>query len=147
MPIKCAGAPQKIAYLASDYWRKNGVLSRTEPEFCLAGDVLFGVPFFIPALQSFVDRYGIKVRYKHNLKAIDGTAKKAIFAVTGPDGAVTEVTKPFDMIHVTPPQCAPDFVRSSPLANAAGWIDVDQATLRHVKYANVSSLLAMHIDP
>ena len=24
-PIKCAGAPQKIAYLASDYWRKQGV--------------------------------------------------------------------------------------------------------------------------
>lgn len=25
-PIKCAGAPQKIAYLAADYWRRQGVL-------------------------------------------------------------------------------------------------------------------------
>ncbi|GAY10955.1 FAD/NAD(P)-binding oxidoreductase [Pseudonocardia sp. N23] len=24
-PIKCAGAPQKIAYLAADYWREQGV--------------------------------------------------------------------------------------------------------------------------
>src|SRR5699024_12412371 len=23
-PIKCAGAPQKIAYLAADYWRQQG---------------------------------------------------------------------------------------------------------------------------
>ncbi|MFX4221905.1 MAG: hypothetical protein ACMVO3_13515 [Thalassobaculum sp.] len=37
----------------------------------------------------------------------------------------------FDMIHVCPPQTAPDFVRVSPLADAAGWVDVDQETLRH----------------
>ncbi len=140
MPIKCAGAPQKIMYLASDHWRRKGLPSPVATEFCLAGDVLFGVPFFVPALQSFVDSYGIAVNYKHNLKAIDGPAKKATFAVTGPDGSVSEVVKDFDMIHVTPPQCAPDFVRSSPLANAAGWIDVDPATLRHVKYANVFGL-------
>lgn len=140
LPIKCAGAPQKIAYLASDHWRKKGLLAKTQTEFCLAGDALFGVPFFVPALQSFMDRYGIGVRYKHNLEAIDGAAKTATFAVTGPDGTVTKVTKPFDMIHVTPPQCAPDFVRSSPLANAAGWIDVDPATLRHVRYANIFGL-------
>jgi len=140
MPIKCAGAPQKIMYLASDHWRRKGLSSPVETEFCLAGDVLFGVPFFVPALQCFVDSYGIKVNYKHNLKSIDGTAKKAVFAVTGPDGSVSEVVKSFDMMHVTPPQCAPDFVRSSPLANAAGWIDVDPATLRHAKYANVFGL-------
>jgi sulfide:quinone oxidoreductase len=127
-------------YLASDHWRRKGLASRVETEFCLAGDVLFGVPFFVPALQSFVDSYGIKVGYKHNLKAVDGAAKKAVFSVTGPNGSVSEVVKSFDMIHVTPPQCAPDFVRSSPLANAAGWIDVDPATLRHVKYANVFGL-------
>jgi sulfide:quinone oxidoreductase len=28
-PIKCAGAPQKIAYLAADWWRSQGVLDRT----------------------------------------------------------------------------------------------------------------------
>lgn len=140
MPIKCAGAPQKIMYLASDHWRRHGLPAPVETEFCLAGDVLFGVPYFVPALQSFVDSYGIKVDYKHNLVAVDGDAKKAVFAVTGSDGSVSEVIKSFDMMHVTPPQCAPDFVRSSPLANAAGWIDVDQATLRHVKYANVFSL-------
>lgn len=44
------------------------------------------------------------------------------------------------MIHVVPPQRAPDFVRASPLADAAGWIDVDLATLRHKRFANVFAL-------
>lgn len=29
-PIKCAGAPQKIAYLAADHWRKRGLLKNID---------------------------------------------------------------------------------------------------------------------
>lgn len=140
MPIKCAGAPQKIMYLAADYWRKQRRLVQSKIEFCLAGDVLFGVPFFVPPLQAAVDDYGIKVNYKHNLKAVDGAAKTAIFGVTASDGTTCEITKKFDMIHVVPPQTAIDVVKKSPLANAAGWVDVDVATLRHVKFDNVFAL-------
>ena len=46
----------------------------------------------------------------------------------------------YDMIHVTPPQSAPDFVKSSKLANAAGWVDVDKATLQHLNFKNIFSL-------
>src|SRR3546814_17412852 len=45
-----------------------------------------------------------------------------------------------DLMHVTPPQCAPDFVKNSPLAGAAGWVAVDQASLRHVRYPDIYSL-------
>src|SRR3546814_5821912 len=45
-----------------------------------------------------------------------------------------------DLMHVTPPQCAPDFVKNSPLAGAAGWVEVDQASLRHVRYPDIYSL-------
>lgn len=140
MPIKCAGAPQKIMYLAADHFRKNGRLAGSGVEFCLAGDVLFGVPTFVPPLQKAVDGYGIKVSFRHTLKAVDGPARKAVFSVTAPDGAVTELVRSFDMMHVTPPQSAPDFIKTSPLANAAGWIEVDPATLRHTRYANVFGL-------
>jgi sulfide:quinone oxidoreductase len=44
------------------------------------------------------------------------------------------------MIHVTPPQSAPDFVRNSPLANDAGWVDVHKYSLQHLRYPNVFSL-------
>jgi len=140
MPIKCAGAPQKIMYLAADHFRRHGRLPATNVEFLLAGDVLFGVPAFVSPLQEAVDRYGIKLNYKHTLKAVDGPAKKAIFSAAGPDGTVAEVVRPFDMIHVTPPQSAPDFIKAGPLANEAGWIGVDPATLRHTKFTNVFGL-------
>ncbi|WP_323989427.1 FAD/NAD(P)-binding oxidoreductase [Nguyenibacter sp. L1] len=140
MPIKCAGAPQKIAYLAADHWRKEGVLPRMKVEFCLAGDALFGVKYFVPALQDMVDYYGIDLRYKHDLVAVDGPARLATFAVTAPDGTTTKITRSFDMLHVTPPQSAPDFVKSSPLANGGGWLDVDPATLRHTHYDTIFGL-------
>ena len=44
------------------------------------------------------------------------------------------------MIHVTPPQKAPTFIAHSPLANEAGYVDVDQASLQHVRHANVFGL-------
>jgi sulfide:quinone oxidoreductase len=44
------------------------------------------------------------------------------------------------MIHVTPKMSAPDFIKKSPLANADGWVDVDQYTLQHNKYPNVWAL-------
>ena len=140
MPIKCAGAPQKIMYLTADHLRGHGRLRDTKIEFCLAGDVLFGVPFFVPPLQKTIDRYGITVNYKWNLKAVDGPARKAVFAATGADGGTTEVVRDFDMLHVTPPQSAPDFIKRSPLANPGGWVEADAATLRHPRYDNVFAL-------
>src|SRR5258708_11390620 len=113
---------------------------RLSDSVVLAGDALFGVPFFVPPLQKAVDSYGIKVAYKHNLKAIDGATKTALFSVTGADGKVSEVEKRFDMIHVVPPQTGLDVVKASPLANAAGWIDVAPASLRHVRHPNIFAL-------
>jgi len=140
MPIKCAGAPQKIMYLAADHWQRRGLPRRAEIEFCLAGDALFGVPFFVPPLQRAVGDYGIGLRYRHTLKAVHGPSRTACFTVTDDDGKTREVEKRFDLMHVTPPQSAPDFVKASPLANGAGWVEVDPATLRHTRYANVFSL-------
>jgi sulfide:quinone oxidoreductase len=87
-----------------------------------------------------VQKYGVNLNFFQNLKAIDGEAKKAWFTVAKPDTTPTEVEVEFDMIHVVPPQIAPDFIRVSPLADAAGWVDVDQATLRHKTYDNIWSL-------
>ena len=63
-----------------------------------------------------------------------------MFSVTDADGKTHEVAKPFDMIHVTPPQSAPDFIKSSNLASAAGWVEVDPSSLRHIRYSDVFAL-------
>ena len=140
MPIKCAGAPQKAMYLSGDHWTRAGVLKDISIDFMNAGGVLFGVKDYVPALEGYVHKYDVNLNFFHNLKAIDGEAKKAWFTLAKPDTTPTEVEVEFDMIHVVPPQIAPDFIRVSPLADAAGWVDVDQATLRHKAYDNIWSL-------
>jgi sulfide:quinone oxidoreductase len=140
MPIKCAGAPQKAMYLSGDAWFRRGVLKDIDIQFNNAGGVLFGVKDYVPALEKYVEKYDATLNFFHNLVAVDGPAKKAWFDVAKPDTPVERVEMDFDMMHVCPPQTAPDFIRVSPLADAAGWVDVDQATLRHKTYDNIWSL-------
>ncbi len=132
MPIKCAGAPQKAMYLSCDEWRRRKVLGDIHVEFHTAGPALFGVADYVPALSKYVEDYGIALSTGSNLIAVDGPARKATFK-----GAAGEVTREFDMLHVVPPQSAPDVVSASPLANAAGWVEVDDRTLQHKRFANV----------
>lgn len=139
MPIKCAGAPQKAMYLSCSRWEKTGVLKSADVRFHSAGTVLFGVPDYVPALMNYVDRYGIALTFESKLVGIDGSTKTAHFEQRV-DGAVTKVSESFDMIHVVPPQVAPDFIRASPLAAASGFVDVDETTLRHKRYPNIFGL-------
>ena len=135
MPIKCAGAPQKSMYLACDHWRRAGVLGDIEVEFRNAGAVLFGVADYVPALMEYVEKYGIDLALGSNLVAVDGRAQVAVF-----ETAEGEVSRSFDMLHVVPPQVAPQFLAESPLAAASGFTDVDHHTLQHVRYPNVFGL-------
>lgn len=140
MPIKCAGAPQKALYLSADHWRRTGALGEIRIDFFNAAGVLFGVKEYVPALMEYVERYRVNLNFQHNLVRIDGPTRRAWFRRVGPDGASTLVETDFDMIHVVPPQIAPDYVRVSPLADAAGWIDVDPSTLRHKTLPDIYAL-------
>lgn len=140
MPIKCAGAPQKAMYLSADHWYRHGRLKDIDVSFYNAGGVLFGVPDYVPALMDYVRRYDASLNFNHNLVAVAGPDKRAYFKKTLADGTTQSVEVDFEMMHVCPPQKAPDFVRASPLADAAGWVDVDHQTLRHKRYANVFGL-------
>ena len=41
------------------------------------------------------------------------------------------------MLHVTPPMSPPDVLKTSPVADAAGWVDMDKDTPQHKRYPNV----------
>ena len=140
MPIKCAGAPQKAMYLSCDHWLRNKVLDDIDVRFCNAAGVLFGIEHYVPPLMEYIKKYNAGLDFFHNLVAVDGEAKKAWFDVSEPGKETRREEMDFDMLHVCPPQTAPDFVRNSPLANEAGWVDVAQDTLRHNRYDNVFSL-------
>lgn len=137
MPIKCAGAPQKILYMAADHFRRRDL--KSDLSFFTPGPSMFGVPFYAKALDKVVAEYGITPKFGHTLVAVDGPAKRATFETKLGD-TLTRVELPFDLLHVVPPQSAPDFIKASPLADASGWVSVDKHTLRHTKYENVFGL-------
>lgn len=140
IPIKCAGAPQKALYLSCSHWENIGVLNNIEVDFNNAGAVLFGVAAYVPPLMQYIERYHAKLSFNSTLIAVDGAAKKATFNVKDANGNITQIEKGFDMLHVVPPQTSPDFIKQSPLADAAGWVDVNQNTLQHTRYADIFSL-------
>ncbi len=139
-PIKCGGAPQKIMYLTADHLRLKGALADTDIQFMSPGLVVFGVKEFERTLKKVIARYGITFNIQHELVEVRGNQREAVFKVTSEDGSVSEKVLSFDMLHVTPPQSAPDFIKQSPLANAEGWVDLNPATLQHNRYPNVFGL-------
>lgn len=133
-PVKCGGAPQKIMYLADDHFRRSGVREKSQVVFATAQGALFAVEKYRKTLEKVVERKGIDLRLKHNLVELRPDSKEAVFEHVDTH---ERITMPFEMIHVTPPMSAPDIIKSSPLANAAGWVDVDKFTLQHPKFPNV----------
>lgn len=140
MPVKCAGAPQKAMYLACSEWERTGVLKHISVELNNAGAVLFGVAAFVPPLMAYIQRYNAQLCFNTTLIEVDGANKKAWFNVKDAEGNISKVEKTFDMLHVVPAQCPPEFIKKSPLANADGWVDVHQNTMQHRQYPNIFAL-------
>jgi len=140
MPIKCAGAPQKALYLSADHWFKENRISDVDVHFFNAGPVLFGVEAFVPTLKSYMEKYQANLHFSHTLIKVDGPNKTAWFKTKNEAGDEVIVDTEFDMLHACPPQCAPDFISNSVLSDSAGWLDVDQVTLRHTRYHNIWGL-------
>ena len=136
-PIKCGGAPIKITFLASDYWKKHGVNNQIKAKFIKGGPGIFAVKKYAESLTKVADRYGIERVWKHDLVELRPNQKEAVFKhmETG-----EQHLEKYDMIHVTPPMSSPNFIKNSPLAASNGWVEVDKATTQHVKYANVFAL-------
>ncbi len=139
-PVKCGGAPHKIMYLAADYWRKQGILDKADIQYWSGGTKLFAVKKYETTLLEVCRKANIKLNFFEKLVEIDGSNKRAKFVGFGEANKDRETWVDFDMIHVTPPQSAPDFIRNSTLTNAAGWVDVNKDTLQHVRHANIFSI-------
>ena len=139
--VKCGGAPQKIMYLADAYWRDQGLRGSTRVVGAFAGTVMLGVPEINTTLESLVMERGIEMLFQHDLRAVDGAARKATFRQLERE---EDVTIDYDFLHVTPPMRAPAPVAESPLAVTeglhTGFADVDHYSLQHRRYPNVFAL-------
>lgn len=150
-PYKCGGAPQKIMYLADDHFKKMGVKKKTKVVFATSGDAIFSVPEIADTLIKVIDKKGIHIKFSYELKKIESKKQIAWFLVSPQSKEHNPVTLDilkengligikYDMLHLVPPNTAPDFIINSTLADSSGWMDVNQYTLQHTKYKNIFGL-------
>lgn len=140
-PVKCAGAPQKIMYLADEFWRKSGVRDKTNIHYKLPVGEIFKVKKYAERLAQLCDKRGINVDYKRNLVAVNHTKKEATFQKLDTENLETEVVH-YDFMHIPPPMSAPDVLKNSKVSitDGAGFLDVNKHTLQHAKYNNIFGL-------
>jgi sulfide:quinone oxidoreductase len=139
-PIKCAGAPQKIAYLAADHWRREGVLKDIRVVLVLPTPAMFGVQVFSDELERVVARYGIEVHLSSEVTEIDGEGRQVVIT---DNAAGTKESVTYDFLHVVPPQSAPDWLKATALADPAnphGYVEIDRFTMRHLRFPDVFAL-------
>ncbi|PYI03994.1 putative pyridine nucleotide-disulfide oxidoreductase [Aspergillus sclerotiicarbonarius CBS 121057] len=138
--VKCAGAPQKAMWLALDYWKRKGLYnvdrsqSKIQIKFASGLPGMFGVPKYSVKLEELRQERNVEGLFQHDLVEVDGNT--AVFAQ---QGGKDLVRKHFDLLHVVPKMGPHSFVKDSGLANEAGFVDVDETTMRHTRYSNVWS--------
>jgi sulfide:quinone oxidoreductase len=135
--IKCGGAPQKILYLAEDYIRRKGLREKSRFLYIAPGASIFGVDKYRPALEKIIANRGIETLFHHHLVEMRGDARQAIVEDVR---SKERRSIPFDLLHVTPPMGAPDFIKTSPLADKAGWVEVDPFSLQHKRFPDIFAL-------
>jgi len=140
--MKCAGAPLKYTFITDDYLRRKGTRAKSQVIYAANNKGLFGVPIVNEKVKLLFRDRGVDVRYDHILTGIDAGSKTAFYRVPGADGTSTTQEIKFDFTNVIPPMRAPQVVRDSGLSWGdrwvdQGWIEVDQSTLRHLRYPNV----------
>ncbi|OQR75895.1 sulfide:quinone oxidoreductase [Tropilaelaps mercedesae] len=139
-PIKCPGAPQKIAYLTDEYLRNHGKRESANIIYNTAGEAIFGVKKYAEALWRVAKLKDINVNLQHNLVQVLPDKRQAIFEKVENDNRKTLVSMDYDMLHVTPPMYSIKAVAQSPLADNAGYVDINKETLQHVKFKNVFAI-------
>lgn len=90
---------------------------------------MFSVKKYSEALDVLRLKRGVGGEFGHNLVAVDVPNRKATFKRA--DG--TTVDREYSFLHATPPMGPLDFIKNSPVADAAGWVEVNPTTLQHVK--------------
>nr|XP_030698669.1 sulfide:quinone oxidoreductase, mitochondrial isoform X3 [Globicephala melas] len=116
-------------------YEKTGKRSKANIIFNTSLGAIFGVKKYADALQEIIRERNLTVNYKQNLIEVRADKQEAVFENLDKPGETQVIS--YEMLHVTPPMSPPDVLKTSPVADAAGWVDVDKDTLQHKRYPNV----------
>ena len=152
--VKCGGAPKKVMYLVNSRLNEANARGNVDLTYYDNSDKLFSVKEYADAIEKQFIARDMKWNFNHNLVGVDISKKIAIFnkhweekGEYDKDLEEHEIVKknqkvevPFDFLHITPPQKAPDEIGKSEIGSDKGWIPVNKETLQHVKYSNIFAL-------
>ena len=137
--MKCAGAPMKATNLVEYFVNQTGRRSDFTFDYYTSEDKLFAVKSFDEKLQKIWKKREITPNYHHTLRSIDTAKKEATFSLA--DGSNKKVE--WDFIHIVPPMAPAAVISQSILADTdkfKGYLEVDQYTMQHKRYANIFGL-------
>lgn len=138
-PLKCPGAPQKAAYIADAFFRKNNKRNNARVIYNTSLPVIFGVKKYADALWKVVEGRDIDVNLRTNLVSIEPGKNVATFENLEKPGETHAVN--YEMLNVTPPMCTPNDLRKCrELVNDAGFVDVNKDTMQSTKFDNVFAI-------
>jgi sulfide:quinone oxidoreductase len=136
------------------------VREKTNVVFATPGTVIFGTKVFADELNRILKKKRVNFKPFYKPVSIDSAKQEITFQYIKPetkrkeadlDQTVNEkltgdnlVTMHYDMLHLAPPQSAPEFIKQSPFAHQEGpnkgWMNVDIHTLQHPHFKNVFGL-------
>lgn len=123
VPYKCPGAPHEAVMLLADFFRKQRLSDKVdlhlftpEPQPMPVAGAELG-----EAVRKMLEGRGIRFHPLHKLSAVDPRSRELRFEGKEPFR--------FDLLVGIPPHRGPRLVRDAGLANEAGWVPVDRATL------------------
>ncbi len=124
LPYKCPGAPHEGAMLIADTFRRRGLRDKVQVHLFTPEPQPMPVagPALGDAVKQMLAAQGVVFHPLHKLTVVNPQASTLTF----------EGKEPFkyDLLVAIPPHRSPRVVRESGLANEAGWVPVDGATLR-----------------
>jgi sulfide:quinone oxidoreductase len=135
-PIKCPGAPLKMAMLADDYLRRRGIREESEVVMTRNADHHFGVQPYRDKLYDIWDDRDIRFEANFSVEEIDPDAQ----VVHSADGRELE----YDFLAPITPQYGQQAItENSPLADGSEdgeYVTIDQHSLQHTEYDDVFAL-------
>jgi eukaryotic sulfide quinone oxidoreductase len=125
-------------WMAWDRYRRTQRGQNIKIDFYTGMPTMFSVQKYSDALDALRVQRGVGGYFQHNLVAIDSVNHKAVFKKS--DGSSINVD--YTLLHVAPPMGPLDVLKQSPISDSAGWVQVDQSTLRHVNpdFGNIFAL-------
>ena len=110
-------------YLAEEYIKKRGLRSKTNIVYAAPGKVLFGLKNIRTTIMEVVDKKNIGLYLGYRLVAVDANERIAWYEMAEHENYHNKLNEVeiiddgsrkgihFDMMHLAPPQIAPDFIK------------------------------------